>query len=305
MTSTPRFTVCTPTFNRAHTLARVYDSLAGQTLRDFEWLVIDDGSTDDTPGLLEHWARVAPFRMRYERQDNGGKHVAVQRAVAEARGGLFTILDSDDACVPEALERFVTHWDGIEEGRRDRFAGVVCRCMDPDGHVLGPPLPAPVLDASPLEVRYRYGIREELWGCTRTEILRRYPFPDSPRRTYVPESLVWDRISQRYLSRFVDQPWRVYHHDLQDSLASPRDPARFAAGGALQYAMVLNEHWPWARHAPLEMVRAAVHYGRFSLHGGVGLGAQGRALRHPAVRGLWLAALPLAYILVVRDRSRR
>src|SRR5688572_23550113 len=104
------FTVFTPTHNRAHTLQRVYDSLRGQTFRDFEWLIVDDGSKDGTDRLAAAWARSADFEIRYRRQPNRGKHVAFNAGVRDARGELFLPLDSDDACVPRALERFIHHW---------------------------------------------------------------------------------------------------------------------------------------------------------------------------------------------------
>src|SRR5690242_19362698 len=101
----PLFTVFTPTYNRAHTIERVYRSLCTQNCRDFEWLVVDDGSTDGTEALIRQWQHEAEFPIRYFWQPNAGKHVAMNRGVAEASGSLFLTLDSDDACVPWALER--------------------------------------------------------------------------------------------------------------------------------------------------------------------------------------------------------
>ncbi len=113
MSGAPLFTVFTPTYNRAHTLHRVFGSLCAQTLRDFEWLVVDDGSTDDTAALIAGWATAADFPIRYFRQDHSGKHIAHNLAVREARGQFFMSLNSDDACVPQALERIAYHWTTI------------------------------------------------------------------------------------------------------------------------------------------------------------------------------------------------
>ncbi len=101
MPDPPLFTIFTPTYNRAHTLHRVFDSLRAQTLRDFEWLLIDDGSIDGTEGLVAGWAQSADFPVRYLRQDHAGKHIARNRALGEARGHFFACLDSDDAFGPE------------------------------------------------------------------------------------------------------------------------------------------------------------------------------------------------------------
>ena len=90
------FTIFTPTFNRAHTLQRVYTSLAQQTYRDFEWLVMDDGSTDSTSQLIETWKGESNFPIRSYKQENMGKHVAFNRGVEHAEGELLLVLESDD-----------------------------------------------------------------------------------------------------------------------------------------------------------------------------------------------------------------
>ena len=87
-----RFTVCTPTFNRAHTLDRVYDSLMAQTFKDFEWVIIDDGSSDRTKELVSEWQSEAPFPIRYEFQKNQGKHIAVNLGAQLAAGELFLVV---------------------------------------------------------------------------------------------------------------------------------------------------------------------------------------------------------------------
>ena len=117
------FTVFTPTLDRAHTLERVYRSLVAQTFRDFEWIVVDDGSTDGTEQLVGGWRAEAPFPIIYQFQEHRGKHVATNRAVAVARGDLFLTLDSDDSCIPRALERFKSHWDAIPAGRASSLLG--------------------------------------------------------------------------------------------------------------------------------------------------------------------------------------
>lgn len=103
-----RFTVLTPTYNRSHLLSRAFNSLCAQTFRDFEWLIVDDGSTDDTEKLVRLWK--AFFPIRYFWKPNGGLHTALNFGVACAQGEFITELDSDDECIPTALERFDHHW---------------------------------------------------------------------------------------------------------------------------------------------------------------------------------------------------
>ena len=305
MTDGPRyrFTVFTATFDRADTLGAVYASLRAQTYREFEWLIVDDGSTDETPALVERWVAEGAMPVRYFRQENSGKHVAINRGAERAEGELFLPLDSDDTCEPEALERLAFHWDEIPSAERDSFAGVACLCRDTAGRIVGDRFPRDVLDCSVLDTIYRHGVRGEKWGCTRTDLLRRFPFPEEYRRTCIPESVVWNRIGAHYRTRFVNEALRVYVVDEGRSTLSHHQPAsKNAPGGVLKHRMALVEHLRYLPHAPAKLLHSAACFTRFSLHVGQGPRAMARALPRAGSRLLWLAGLPLGYALYLRDR---
>src|SRR5579872_3551110 len=176
------FTVFTATFNRRHTLLRLFESLELQTLRDFEWLVVDDGSTDGTGELMRELEQRATFPLRYYYQSNGGKHVASNLAVDLAAGELFATLDSDDALAPRALERLAEHWKAIPQDQRRQFSGVNCLCCTgKDGLVIGDPFPAPgsdgVLDSDPISMMH-FSLAGDKWGFHRADIMREFRFPE-------------------------------------------------------------------------------------------------------------------------------
>jgi glycosyltransferase involved in cell wall biosynthesis len=302
--STPEcaFTVFTPTYNRAHTLERVYSSLCAQTYRSFEWLVVDDGSTDGTSALIEVWQRQAPFPVRYVWQENRGKHVAFNAAVREARGELFLPFDSDDACVPHALERFRQHWESIPPDRRARFSAVTALCEDQYGNLIGNGFPYPVLDSNSLEIHYRFRITGEKWGFHRTDVLRQYPFPEI-RATHVPESVVWGRIAQRYSTRFVNDVLRIYYIGAP-SLVHGRSSTGNPLGGRLQHLAVLNEHVNYLRFAPSSFFISAAHYARFSFQLGSSIFRQLEDVDTTRGRLLWALAVPVGWMLYRRDVRR-
>ncbi len=165
------FTVFTPTYNRAHTLSRVYESLRNQTYKNFEWLIVDDGSTDNTKELVDKWREEGHLVIGYYFQQNQGKHIAFDWAVHLAKGELFLPLDSDDACVPEALERFNYHWDNIPQEVRGDFSGVCALCLDHRGRLVGDRFPHDSTDASSLDIVFKYKIKGEKWGFHRTDVL--------------------------------------------------------------------------------------------------------------------------------------
>jgi glycosyltransferase involved in cell wall biosynthesis len=295
------FTVFTPTYNRAHTLHRVYDSLANQTFRDFEWLIVDDGSLDRTPAVVQSWQKTANFAIRYYSQANRGKHAAFNRGVREARGTLFLPLDSDDACVPSALERLLWHWRSIPEAQRNGFSGVTALCMDEKGQLIGRRFPRDVVDSDSLEMRYRFKVTCEKWGFHRTDVLRQHAFPEHIQGSYVPEGIVWAQISRRFKTRFVNEVLRIYYTD-GPSLMRGGTPARNAAGGRLAELMTLNADLDYFRYAPLEFCRVAARYVRLSLHAGTGLHEQWGQIANAPGRALWLLALPVGLAVYAQDR---
>jgi glycosyltransferase involved in cell wall biosynthesis len=303
------FTVFTPTYNRAHTLERVFQSLQNQTFRDFEWLIVDDGSTDSTRILVQSFEASAAFPIHYIFQENQGKHIAINCGVKAAKGQFFLTLDSDDACVPEALAVLKKHWEDIPITKRAKFCGVTARCQYQNGQPVGlKTLPnGGICDASSLELRYRYGIDYEMWGFICTDILRWYPFPEYLKNTTVPEGLVWTRIAESYKTRFVNDFLRLYFvEDNHESLInfSGSIQKRNFKGSIFYYRQVLNSHLIYFADAPLTISMACVHYIRFSFKEKIPFVEQIQTLKNTAGRLLYCLTLPFGLILFWRDKFK-
>jgi glycosyltransferase involved in cell wall biosynthesis len=290
------FTVFTPTYNRAHTLHRVFESLQEQTFTGFEWLIVDDGSSDTTRDLVASWR--APFPIRYLYKENGGKHTAFNLGVQEARGELFLTFDSDDSCVPEALETFYNVWQTIED--KETFAGVTALCMTEEGDIVGDKFIADVCDATYLEDKYIHKIKGEKWGFQRTDVLKEFPFPEPEGLKLVSEGYVWARISQKYLTRYVNECLRVYHTEAGSYVHA--EPAKYAPELAYSGKEALNYEMAYFWKAPFTFVRQAVHYVRFSLHAHEGLY---RGLEPALGRVLVSLCLPIGALVFVKDRLQR
>jgi glycosyltransferase involved in cell wall biosynthesis len=292
------FTVSTPTFNRAESLARVYASLRAQTFRAFEWLVVDDGSTDDTAARVLEWQKAAPFRVRYFRQANQGKHCAYNRALERARGEFFTVLDSDDELVPTALERLLFHWQSIPESDRQRFSGVTCLCADTAGVIVGRRFPRDILDCRHYEAEARFGAIGEKWGFHRTSVVRGFPFPEIAGERLCPDALVWNRIAAKFLVRHVNEALRVYHPQADGLTAGwTRGLIRSPRSARLFYQEYLRLDVPsWWK------CKRALNYVRYSLHAKVAAADIVGASAAPALAAV--ALLP-GWALYVSDRLRR
>jgi glycosyltransferase involved in cell wall biosynthesis len=297
------FTVFTPTYCRGYCLERVYDSLKNQTFQDFEWLIVDDGSTDNTAELVKSWQKEGILPIHYEWQENRGKHIAFNRGVQLARGELFLTLDSDDACVPGALERFKFHRDAIPVNERAAFSGVTALCVDQSGKLIGDKFPLDVCDSDPIEMAYKYKVKGEKWGFHLTEVLKQFPFPELAAGKYVPESIVWDAIGKLYKTRFVNEPLRIYWIKESQSLYQFTHPDTFNSpfGFVLWHQSILNNHIRWFKHSPLHFFRSAVHYSRFSFHSGIKVSEQSSKLDNKFAKFLWLITMPLGFLTCIKD----
>lgn len=300
------FTVYTGTRNRAHTLHRPYDSLRSQTYRDFEWLIVDNDSNDGTTELVATWQAEADFPIRYIKHENRGHHGSSNRGVQEARGELFLTLDSDDGCVPDALERLKARWDEIPAEERGRFSAITALCVDENGKATGPPFPTDPTDSNPTELRYRFHVVGEKWGFQRVDVMRAHPYPTIPGYTGMMSGhLVWGEIGRTYLTRYINEYLGIIFLDQPDALTkgAPRDLARDAIGETLEARAVIDLHLRYFRYDPIGYYLKAAKYSRSAIWAGQSLREQGAALTHLASRLLWVAAIPVGFAVYVGERT--
>lgn len=261
-----RFTVFTPTHNRAHTIGRVFESLNAQTFRDFEWIVVDDGSTDNTRELVEAWEKISDFQIRYVYQPHRHKKSAFNRGVRLAKGELFLCADSDDAFVETALERLAKHWIEIPKELRNKFVGVSCLCKYNNGDHVGDRFPGGWgCDSDYLEIRYKHKVRGDKWGFHRTEILRSFPFPEKING-HVPESVVWGPIAKKYQTRFINEALLIVHLDSGNRITNITDVKSIALGALYSKRSVLTFELSYFWNSPKIFLLEAARWMRFRLH---------------------------------------
>ena len=194
-------TIFTPTYNRCHTLKRLYESLSRQTDMNFEWLVVDDGSTDDTETLFRGIERKF-FPVRYYKKENGGKHRAINYGVPLAHGEWFLIVDSDDFLADNAVETIARRTATIEND--PKFCAVVGNKVNFDRQVVGTPCNYEILDTDFLSYRNRYHITGDRAEVVRTSVMREFPFPEFEGENFCTEDVVWNRMAQKYIARHVN-----------------------------------------------------------------------------------------------------
>lgn len=292
-----KFTIFTATFNRSLLLVNVYESLKRQTFKDFEWLIVDDGSTDDTDNLVSVWLKEKIIPIRYIKQSNQGKHVATNLGVQKALGEFFLIVDSDDYFVDNALEKFIFYWEKIPAGQINSFSGIMANCVDKQGLLIGGKFPKDIFDEYFINTFYKFNVKGDKCGFFKTEILKEYPFPVIDNEKFLTEALVWNRISLKFKTRFINEELLIVNYQ-KDGLSgsSLKLRARYPLGAVLYYKEFIS-----LPVSVLWKIRNLINYLRFSFHSGKNIFSQIFLLDNLFFKLISIILLPVSYFIYRSD----
>lgn len=286
-------TVFTPTYNRAYIIKKLYESLTGQTLKDFEWLIVDDGSTDNTEDIIKSWIAEGIIPIRYIRQQNRGKHCAINRGVKEAAGELFFIVDSDDYLPKDSIRKVKFYYSTIKGN--NAFAGVCGLKFYPNGERVGGEFNFDTFDCSTLDIRFKYKVKGDLAEVFRTDILKDYPFPEIKGEKFCPEAVVWNRIAQRYKLRYFKE--NIYMCDyLSDGLSAKITKIRMESpmGSMICYSDLSKMNIPF-----MQKTKAITNFWRFYF-----CGSEPFPKSCKRISKMGILLLPIGWIMHQKDKHR-
>ena len=210
----PILTVFTPTFNRAHTLPRTYTSLLSQTCKDFEWLIVDDGSSDGTKDLARGWIDEEKIRIRYIYQENQGMHGAHNTAYKNITTELNTCIDSDDYMPPDAVEKIVSFWKAHGS---DKYAGIVGLDYAEKGGLIGTEFLEGMTETT-LNGFYGNGGKGDKKLVYRTDVVLRYPeYPLFAGERYFSLGYKYLLIDQDYKLLTLNEPLVIVDYQAEGS----------------------------------------------------------------------------------------
>lgn len=210
---TPLLTIFTPTYNRASLLPRLYESVCAQSSKNFVWFVIDDGSQDGTKELMYDYIGQRLIDIKFMSVENGGKHRAINRAVSETLTELFFIVDSDDFLHRMAVESIEYCW--TENSDNKSVIGMCFRRTTLDGKMIGRPFVREGVLASMLEITYRHKLNCDRAEVFRTHILKQFSFDEIDGEKFLPEAIVWNRISCSEPNKLICSNNAIYYCDYQ------------------------------------------------------------------------------------------
>lgn len=190
-----KLTIFTPAFNRAHLLPRLYESLCNQTCQDFDWLFVDDGSSDDTKAIVSGWITENKIPITYIYQQNQGMHGAHNTAYRNIKATLNTCIDSDDYMPLNGVALILSKWETIDQ---KKYAGIIGLDALESGAILGSKF---TTEFTTLEDFYNNGGTGDKKLVYRTEIITKYPeYPIFEGERYV-------GLGTKYL--FVDKDYQM------------------------------------------------------------------------------------------------
>lgn len=249
----PLITVFTPTFNRKHTLLRTYQSLLAQSSKNFEWLIIDDGSTDGTEELVQSWIVKKEIAIKYIYKDNGGMHTAHNTAYRIIDTELNVCVDSDDMLASRAIAIIETVWEKI---KNCNFAGIIGLDADFDNHILGSKFPKSGTPIS-LSEYYRSGGSGDKKLVYRTEIISKYPeYPEYAGEKLVPLSFKYGMIDRDYKLYAINEILCNVEYQQDGSTANIRKQYKMSPRGFNDYRIENMKHPTSVK----ELIKNTLHY---------------------------------------------
>ena len=212
-----KFTIFTPTYNRKELLTKLYGSLKKQTYKDFEWIVVDDGSSDGTKEIVQNFIDEKKLDIKYYYKENGGKQRAYNYGAEKACGELFICLDSDDEYVADGLEIIEKYWKKYEQN--EEIAGMGYLSVYPNEKVIGTEFPENEMIATQFDIYNKYKVKGDKGLMFRTSVIKKYPFPVFYGEKFITEAIVYNRISEKYKMLYVNEKIEIKEYQ-EDGLTS-------------------------------------------------------------------------------------
>lgn len=297
--------VFTPTYNRAYTLKRVFDSLMAQTFShdNFEWILINDGSTDNTEDLIQSFLKDADFKIEYIVQKNMGKNYCHNKAITLAQGELFLILDSDDAIVPECMNTFWKHWQDLDLNVKKEVYGINCLCKDGYTDNLIGNSGKEGLEKDAYRWKHQHKIYFETWGALNTQLFKQHLFPQIDDIKFIPEAYLWDRVGNKRFILLTNHILRVVFHQ-NDGFTKNiiKSYQNHSKGRYIYHKMVINElFFKLLKYNLFRLVKDIIQLGRMGFHSGYSASKMVQEINSISKKWIFILLIPISFCLYKKD----
>lgn len=198
-----KVSVITPSYNRANLLKNAYMSLKKQVNKNFEWIIVDDGSKDNTKTEVENFIKENDIDIKYYFKENGGKHTAVNVGVQRANGELIIILDSDDTLMFDAIDTIIKDW--AIYSNQNNICGMSYNKKVMNKKIEIKEIPGGKIISNHIEFRYNKNYLNDRAEVYRTDVMKKYPFIEIEGEKFLSEAVVWNKIAYDYDTVYIDK----------------------------------------------------------------------------------------------------
>lgn len=246
-------TVITTTYNRAYCLKQVYDSLKNQTCKDFVWMVIDDGSEDNTRKLIEQWIKEKYIEITYLYKKNGGMHTARNLAYENVNTSLNVIIDSDDWMTDDAVEKIVSFWEQYGD---DKYSGIISNNIGTNGKMIGTELPQGISACTLTELFQKYKVRGDKKLIFRSDLTRLYPYPEFEGEKFYPASYKFRLLDLQYKMLLMNEYTCVVDYNEDSMTYNKIAQYKSCSQGFAHYRNAMIE----ISKSPKYIIKEMIHY---------------------------------------------
>ena len=235
-----KISIITPTYNRANLLHKAYESLKQQTKQNFEWIIVDDGSKDNTIEVVENFISEKCIDIKYYYKENGGKHTAVNLGVSNANGTLLLILDSDDSLSVDAVETINSDWKLYSKD--SKICGLSYNRRLENLNKKSEKFAEKYIVSNHISFRYNNNFLQDRVEVYRTDVMKKYPFPVFECERFLSEAIVWTTIAYSYDTVYIDK--NIYNCKyLSNGLTANSIKARVnnPKGATANYAIMMKK----------------------------------------------------------------
>lgn len=253
-------TIFTPTFNRASTLSRCYQSILGQKLHSIEWVIVDDGSTDETRECVDAFISEGKLPIRYYYQSNTGKQGAWNKAIRLARGDFFIGLDSDDALENNSLGFFLPYLEAI--AKDPLIAGIRCQAKySASGYVANKFLSDVLSKKESWFEEFGSRCFGERIDIFKTAVLKEFEYPIAENIKFIPEVWLYVTLSSKYKLLYMNKVLRVFFDEHENNRLSRTSLAEHARGHRISRgAMLKNIPIIYFLRNPVAFIKSFIRY---------------------------------------------
>lgn len=251
-------TILTPTYNRAYILPELFQSLKEQTCKEFKWLIIDDGSSDNTEEVVKDFQKTADFEVQYIKKQNGGKHTAVNLGVKHVDTVLTFIVDSDDQLLSDAVETVICYYMKYKDKKKIGIYSFL-KCYKDGKNVVEAPKNEWI--ANYIDCRIKGGLPGDMAEVFLTECLKKYPFAEFDGERFLSEDTAWIEISKEYDAIYFNKA--IYQCEyMEDGMTANDKPIKFKSPKGSMYR---GKQLMYNRCGLKENVRGAIIYNCYKL----------------------------------------